>query len=156
MIYSYLSLPAVQQLIHVTDANLTEWGSQDFHYTRTEPNLLTKLPAMFAKYRVLIYSGDADAQIPTLGTERWVTGLGLPALAGKGWRPWRVDGNTAGYVIEYDTSSGSGHGADGSGNNGEFLFMTVKAAGHMAPTYKRSQSLAMYQRFISGGRNYTG
>jgi carboxypeptidase C (cathepsin A) len=37
---------------------------------------------------------------------------------------------------------------------GEFVFMTIKNAGHMVPTFKRPQSFAMYQRFISGNRSY--
>ena len=39
-------------------------------------NLLVEMPSIIAKYRVLIYSGDFDAQIPHTGTEEWTRGLG--------------------------------------------------------------------------------
>lgn len=63
---AYLSHPLVQKAIHVTPAGITKWGKHDpsWHYTRTYGNLLVEMPAIIAKYRVLIYSGDFDAQIP--------------------------------------------------------------------------------------------
>jgi hypothetical protein len=62
-------------------------------------------------------------------------------------------------VVEYDTAGASNVSA-ANAPLGEFLFMTTKNAGqHMlVPTSKRaqSQSLAMYERFLSGNRSYDG
>ena len=44
--------------------------------------------------------------------------------------------SVAGYVTEYDVPT-------------EFTFLTVKAAGHMVPTFKPAESLAMISRFAS-------
>ena len=72
---------------------------------------------------MLIYSGDLDAQVPHGGTEAWTRGLGYAVK--ETWRPWSVDGAVAGNVVEYDV-----------GGAGQFLFATVRGAGHMAPTFQ--------------------
>jgi serine carboxypeptidase-like clade 2 len=50
------------------------------------------------KYRMLKFSGDIDAVVPTLGTLRWIQELGWKIL--KKWRPYIIDGMTAGYIEE--------------------------------------------------------
>ena len=40
------------------------------------------------KYRMLIYSGDTDACVPTWGTDEWVRELGFAQKDGGGWRQW--------------------------------------------------------------------
>lgn len=74
------------------------------------------------------------------GTEEWTRGLGYNETNGGAWRPWYVGptgtSSVAGYVTEYDVPT-------------EFTFLTVKAAGHMVPTFKPRESLMMVQRFIN-------
>ena len=108
-------------------------------YTRTYPNLLLEMPKIIEQFRVLIYSGDFDAQIPHTGTEEWTRGLGYNESAP--WHPWYVGAegasSVAGYAVEYDVPT-------------EFTFLTVKAAGHMVPTFKPAEALAMVTRFVRG------
>eukprot|EP01046_Picozoa_sp_COSAG06_P038929 COSAG06_NODE_4543_length_4159_cov_76.449015_3_plen_204_part_00 len=147
-------------------------------------NLLVEMPKIIDQFRVLIYSGDFDAQIPHVrtrarrtharthahsilvslpdllsawlcahararvvasaqtGTEEWTRGLGYNETSGGGWRPWYVGAtgttSVAGYVTEYDVPT-------------EFTYLTVKAAGHMVPTFKPAESLVMIERFVNGG-----
>merc|ERR1712086_218560 len=88
-------------------------------------NLLPLYASLMKKCRMLIYSGDTDACVPTWGTVDWIDSLNLTVT--KAWRPWKsayLDGTSkqrAGYVKEY---------AD------NFTFATVQGAGHLVPTYK--------------------
>ena len=62
--------------------------------------------------RILLYSGDADASVPALGTRYWLSVLGL--RQGKGtanWRTWssstgQVGAGGAGAAIIYNPGSG--------------------------------------------------
>lgn len=44
-------------------------------------------------------SGDLDLAIPYVGTETWIKSLNLTIE--KGWQPWFVDGQVAGYWMQY-------------------------------------------------------
>nr|XP_048322958.1 serine carboxypeptidase-like 8 [Ziziphus jujuba var. spinosa] len=67
-------------------------------------------------YRVLVYSGDQDFIIPYVGTLAWIEALNL--TVGLAWTPWFVDGQVAGYTVQYYT------------DNGQLTFATVKARTH--------------------------
>ena len=96
------------------------------------------MPKIIEQFRVLIYSGDFDAQIPHTGTEEWTRGLGYNESAA--WHPWYVGAegasSGAGYAVEYDVPT-------------EFTFLTVKGSGHMVPQYRPVPALAMFERFIT-------
>jgi len=68
----YLRDPTVRAAIHVRSDNPGQ------RYTKTATNLLPLYKTLVQKYRVLIYSGDADACVPYYGTEEWTQGLGFP------------------------------------------------------------------------------
>lgn len=84
------------------------------------------------KYKVLIYSGDTDGAVPTLGTRRWIQSLNWNIT--NEWRPWMVNGQVAGYVEKYD-------GLD---------FVTVHGTGHMAPQWKPQEVTTMVTAWIWG------
>ncbi|KAK8962528.1 Serine carboxypeptidase-like 2 [Platanthera guangdongensis] len=50
-------------------------------------------------YRVLVYSGDHDALVPFLSTMKWIKSLNFSVS--EKWRPWRVNGQVAGYTEMY-------------------------------------------------------
>jgi carboxypeptidase C (cathepsin A) len=73
--------------------------------------------------------------VPHTGAEAWTAGLGLPAE--EGWRPWyAADQQVAGYTVRYKG----------------LTFATILGAGHFTPDTNPTQSLAMFSRFMQGGR----
>jgi carboxypeptidase C (cathepsin A) len=129
---SYLKEPSVRTAIHVRSDNPGQ------RYTKTATNLLPLYKTLVQKYRVLIYSGDADACVPYYGTEEWTQGLGFPVT--EDWRPWTSQfttgySGTAGYVTKFTN---------------DFTFLTIKGAGHMVPTYKPVPALTFISRWLAG------
>lgn len=101
--------------------NKYENGIGSFHLYK---NLLKKI-------KIWIFSGDADACVPTNGTRKWIKKLQLPIV--KPWRSWRIKKeNIAGYVEDYDG----------------LTFVTFKAIGHMVPQKAREESLKMLKTFL--------
>ncbi|CAH9104278.1 unnamed protein product [Cuscuta europaea] len=82
--------------------------------------------------RIWIYSGDADGNVPVLGTRYWIEALKLPLKSI--WRPWFHKNQVTGWIVEYKG----------------LTFMTVKGAGHLVPLYKPSEALALVHSFLSG------
>ena len=119
------------------------WPGDGIDYARSVGDLLVAdaprgyVALLNRSARVLIYSGDLDAQVPHGGTEAWTRGLGYAVK--ETWRPWSVDGAVAGNVVEYDV-----------GGAGQFLFATVRGAGHMAPTFQPRSAQVMIARFVNG------
>ena len=93
------------------------------------------------KYRLLIYSGDADGCVPYVGTQEWTEQLGFEQI--EAWRPWLAGTAanaskrdvTAGYVTTY--SAGPQH---------NFTFLTIKGAGHVSDQWL---SLSMPARALA-------
>jgi len=139
MMTPWLGNPAVVKALHVKAGTAgMRYGPRD----RDDLRPLYKTLAM--KYRLLIYSGDADGCVPFVGTEEWTSGLGFKQT--EAWRPWMAGtpqnasaSITAGYVTNYATDAGH-----------NFTFLTVKGAGHMVPEFKPVPALAMLKRFFAG------
>ena len=93
------------------------------------------------KYRILVYSGDSDGSVPTIGTIRWIEQLqvDLNLTLIKPHRPWIAPGDqpdgpqVAGYFRKYDG----------------LRFATVKGVGHMAPQWERPASFKMFSYFMN-------
>lgn len=83
-------------------------------------------------YKILIYSGDTDGAVPTLGSRRWIQNQNWPVT--KAWRPWVTDQQTSGFIVEYD----------------KFMFATVHGVGHMAPQWKRKDVTKLISAFVHG------
>ncbi|KAM0893841.1 hypothetical protein ACQ4PT_024871 [Festuca glaucescens] len=82
-------------------------------------------------YRVLVFSGDHDPGVPFLGTQRWVRSFNFSIV--DDWRAWHVDGQSAGFTVEYDN---------------HLTFATVKGGGHTAIRHQPKQGFAMGQRWL--------
>jgi len=133
---AYLNRADVQTAIH---AKPTLWqecaGSPAFNYTFTSPSMIPWYNYIFSKaphIRVLIYSGDVDiATVPHALTQICLQELKSTQLSP--WRPWFVNGQTAGYVEVHD----------------KYTYATVKGAGHEVPTYQPWSAYNMFQRFLN-------
>jgi len=82
-------------------------------------------------YRALVYSGDHDLEVPLLGTQAWIRSLNFSIV--DDWRAWHLDGQAAGFTIEYT-------------NN--LTFATIKGGGHTAPEYQPEECFAMARRWL--------
>ena len=68
-------------------------------------------------YRVLVYSGNSDSMVPSVGTERWIRDMNLTIT--KEWAPYFIQTSLttkqiAGYIENYEnltlaTVHGGGH-----------------------------------------------
>jgi len=85
------------------------------------------------KLRILVYSGDVDSVVSTVGTRAWIDSLQLKESAA--WRPWVDDEQLAGFTQSYQ--------------DGFLTFATVREAGHEVPQYQPERALAMFESFIS-------
>jgi len=136
----WLSHPDVAAALHVkqgTAGMRYNKGPMDF-----SGNLLPLYDQLLRKYRMLIYSGDTDACVPTWGTVDWIDSLKLPVQ--KEWRQWTAPltnapgapAQRAGYVKNYAINN--------------FTFATVQGAGHLVPTYKPNFALELISRWLDG------
>jgi len=128
----WLADPGVPAAIHVIQG-----AGQSYSKTATDLRPLYK--TLLSKYRITIYSGDADACVPFWGTEEWTSELGF--AVSNAWHPWNAkatNGRTicAGYATQYNAPN-------------PFQFVTIKGAGHMVPTFKPSVALTLLQRFLA-------
>ncbi|KAL4452545.1 hypothetical protein ABPG75_008207 [Micractinium tetrahymenae] len=139
---AYMRRQDVQEALHAIQPgaqarNWTECDARAISY-EVESLLDSMLPVhranLEAGMRVLIYSGDTDGVVPTLGTRSWVEALGLhPAAPLRTWAD-KQTGEVAGYVSEYE---------------GGLTFATLHEAGHAAPYFKPSAALQLIQSFLN-------
>jgi serine carboxypeptidase-like clade 2 len=84
-------------------------------------------------WRILIYSGDVDSVLPTLGTQEWINTMDMPIK--KGWKVWKSKGELGGYVQEYE----------------QLTFLTIHGAGHMVPYFRPGPAFTFFEKFIHRG-----
>ena len=138
---TYLNREDVQSALHIpSDLNVT-WGMCSnvvgSQYNSTDVNL-----PMMPYYQklvqqkdieLMVYSGDDDAVCATLGSQQWIWNLGLDVS--EEWASYKVDDQVAGFTVKFGD---------------RFRFTTVHGAGHMTPSTRPAQSLAMLSRFLKG------
>ncbi|XP_059445669.1 serine carboxypeptidase-like 13 [Corylus avellana] len=129
----------VQKALHIRKGTIKNWvrcnesmsytydviSTVDYHRNFTE----------ITGYRSLIYSGDHDLSIPFVGTLEWIRSLNM--TLNDVWEPWLVDGQVAGYTMDFVK------------NQYSMTYATVKGAGHTAPEYKPKQCFAMADRWFA-------
>ncbi|KAL8541605.1 hypothetical protein ACS0TY_002755 [Phlomoides rotata] len=86
-------------------------------------------------YRSLVYSGDHDMMVPYFSTLEWIYSLNL--TLDDNWRPWKVDGQVAGFTIRYKD------------DESYLTFATIKGSGHTPPEYNPKECFAMISRWLS-------
>ncbi|OQR93235.1 serine protease family S10 [Achlya hypogyna] len=134
----YLNLKHVQAALHV-EGDIA-WSDCNMKiaevYHRAESSLPKYSTILGHNLSALIYSGDADAVVNFIGTERWIGApAGLHLSVTKAWAAWfGPDKQLAGYSQDY----------------AGLTFKTVKGAGHMVPAIRPLHSLYMFECFLFG------
>jgi carboxypeptidase C (cathepsin A) len=89
--------------------------------------------------RILVYSGDDDSVCGTIGTQKWIWDLGYRVKPNEMWKVWQIDGQTAGYITQFDTPFSK---------DPRLTFATVHYAGHEVPTYKPKEAFYLFKAFL--------
>lgn len=134
---SYLNLPEVKSAIHVKSGIYWTICTDQIDYNSNTQSVIPIYKELIKnKIRILVYSGNTDASVPFVGSQKWTSSLQLPRKSL--WREWLVDqadgSQIAGYVTEY------------SG----LTFATIKGAGHMVPQFRPIPAFYMFKKFING------
>lgn len=95
--------------------------------------------------RILVYSGDDDSVCGTIGTQRWIWNLGYPVKTGELWNVWEIDGQTAGYITQFETPFSK---------TPRLTFATVHYAGHEVPTYKPKEAFYLFKAFLENDYSF--
>lgn len=89
--------------------------------------------------RILVYSGDDDSVCGTIGTQKWLWNLGYQVKTDEYWKVWKIDGQTAGYITQFDTPFSK---------DPRLTFATVHFAGHEVPTYKPKEAFYLFKAYL--------
>eukprot|EP00245_Coleochaete_scutata_P013321 TRINITY_DN5385_c0_g4_i1.p1 TRINITY_DN5385_c0_g4~~TRINITY_DN5385_c0_g4_i1.p1 ORF type:complete len:456 (-),score=57.11 TRINITY_DN5385_c0_g4_i1:283-1629(-) len=81
--------------------------------------------------RILIYSGDTDANVPFTGTKRWLAKLRMNVV--RPFYPWYTSAaQVGGWCVVYK----------------KLTFATVRGAGHLVPYFKPGPALELFTHFL--------
>eukprot|EP01006_Ploeotia_vitrea_P050584 TRINITY_DN67476_c1_g1_i1.p1 TRINITY_DN67476_c1_g1~~TRINITY_DN67476_c1_g1_i1.p1 ORF type:complete len:504 (-),score=57.03 TRINITY_DN67476_c1_g1_i1:953-2464(-) len=136
LVTGYLQSEDVKTALHAD----VKWHSQVFRYSLTLNSTNNMVLSLLKQYRMILYSGDVDTNVPYIATEQFIQQLGFPVKVG--WKQWHLPAAdrhvVGGYSIEYDVPA-----------PGALMYMTFKGSGHMVPHYAPAAALAMVQRFTN-------
>ncbi|KFK44686.1 hypothetical protein AALP_AA1G290400 [Arabis alpina] len=136
---AYLNQANVQKAMHANTTKLPyEWNECDFNINflwsaNDRHNSITPIlkELMDNGVRVLVYSGDMDAHVSFTSTMSVLRNMNLTVE--KIWRPWFSEGEVGGYTEEYK-------------NN--FIYATVRGAGHSVPSDQPIRAFTLFTSFI--------
>jgi len=142
----YLNRADVQAAVHVAPG--AKWSmcsdvvSEKYNTTDVNEPMMPVWKELLAggDLRIMIYSGDDDSVCATLGSQQFVWNLGYPTQQDQKWAPWKVDGQVAGFMTDFEVPTKNG--------NGGFSFVTVHGAGHMVPATQPARSFALLKTFL--------
>jgi carboxypeptidase C (cathepsin A) len=140
---NYLTRADVRKALHL---DTFQPGASRFSYRSSGPASITLYPELVKKLRIMIYNGDADACVPYIGNEEWISDLETQGVLkeSQAWTPWfteKVKRAPAGYVTKYTVP----------GSDQEFKFVTIRLAGHMVPTFQPEAAFDMFSTFLEEG-----
>eukprot|EP01017_Pseudomicrothorax_dubius_P049836 TRINITY_DN9328_c0_g1_i1.p1 TRINITY_DN9328_c0_g1~~TRINITY_DN9328_c0_g1_i1.p1 ORF type:complete len:340 (-),score=60.53 TRINITY_DN9328_c0_g1_i1:122-1141(-) len=103
-----------------------------------------KVEALMGKIKILIYSGEDDIIVNTLGTSNWVSKAKYPPDMKANWarvkkQSWKVDGKKVGTVMI----------------NKNFYYAIVFNSGHMVPLDTPKPAYDMMARFMNDVKDWT-
>jgi len=132
-ITTYLNNARVQAAIHAVPPK-NEWSvCTDINYIESWRSVIPIYPQIMKELsKVVVYGGDVTFNVPYLGTQVWVEGLGLPIT--KNWQAWELDGQVAGYLKKFQG----------------ITLVSVKNSGHMIPEFTPESALLLFKMFLQG------
>ncbi|KAK8936733.1 Serine carboxypeptidase-like 18 [Platanthera zijinensis] len=136
LMYYWANNQISRKALNIKEGTVQEWircNTTMNYIDNIKNNVEYHLRVTKRGYRALVYSGDHDSIVPFLSTVRWIKSLNFSVS--EKWRPWRVDGQVAGYTEMY-------------ANN--LTFATVKGGSHTAPNNYPKECFSMFERWISG------
>jgi len=140
----WIKSPEVMKALHLDNTG----GGSLFFYKTSGPASITLYPELVKKLRVLIYNGDADACVPYIGNEEWISTLETRGILKETspWTPWFTSSKAApaGYITRYHPQ-----GADGN-RVVDFAFQTIRLAGHMVPQFQPEAAFVMFSQWLKG------
>ncbi|GKD01483.1 serine carboxypeptidase 24-like protein [Tanacetum coccineum] len=134
----YFNHPDVQHAMHANVTGISykwtacrleilfNWNDSDFSMLPTYKKLIA------ADYRIWIFSGDTDANLPVTATRYSLSHLNLTVKTR--WYPWYSNGQVGGWTEVYDG----------------LTFATVRGAGHEVPLLQPERALLLFQSFLAG------
>lgn len=135
--YIWANDKTVQRALYIREGSKPDWVrcNESLSYTEDVFSTVNYHRNLIKKgYHILIYSGDHDMVVPYISTHTWIDSLNL--TISNEWEPWFVDGQVAGYTVEYTYKKSI------------LTFATVKGGGHTAPEYRPMECLAMVNRWF--------
>lgn len=142
----YMNRPEVVEALHANPDTLP-WRdcSHRLEYSYTDHvmpqvKLYKELITMMEEdpFDFLIFSGDDDSICSLAGTQAWIWDIGASWEEKNTWNPWYVDGQTAGYVTQFDISTAKKklkkkRRTETKDAASSFTLVTVHGAGHEVP-----------------------
>lgn len=128
----FLNRTDVRAALHIPD-HIPEWtgctGRVDYTmFAKASQWIWEELKG---KYRMLKFSGDIDACVPTTGSLGWINALGWDVK--EPWRQYQVAGQVGGWIQEFDG----------------LTFATVNGAGHMVPEDKPEAAMHLIFNWLN-------
>ncbi len=131
---TYFNREDVKQALHARSPN--EWDVCNFdinaNYQWQYDSMIPFLQKLLPVYRSVFYSGDVDAVVNSLGTQLGIEALNMTVT--QQWNAWTTDDGIAGFCKKWTNTE----------------MCTIRGAGHMVPSQRPRQSLALLSRFFSG------
>jgi len=144
---NYLNEESVKKALHVKTDIIWEECSRTVKYEYIDKMLPMEhyynelLNSVSDKnLRIMVYSGDDDSVCGTIGTQKWLWDLGFPIKKNEYWNVWEIDGQTAGYITQFETPFSK---------DPRLTFATVHFAGHEVPTYKPKEAFYLYKAYLN-------
>ncbi|WZY88904.1 hypothetical protein YC2023_045639 [Brassica napus] len=93
---------SVRRALHINKESKGKWARCDWDMAYTN-DIKSSVPYHMNNsingYPSLIFSGDHDMYVPSLGTQAWIRSLNYSVI--DDWRPWMIGDQIAGYTRTY-------------------------------------------------------
>jgi len=136
---SYMNRAEVIKAVHANIDPNRRWPStpEGWYYNQGAAGEKKDMKKLFPRFfdeapdwKIWVVSGDADAAVPFLGTERWMECLGRELVVPQ--EAWMMDGEVAGTKRVWD----------------RMTLLTVKGCGHTIPTYCPKSGYKFFADFL--------